>query len=168
MRSRAAILIVVALAALAHPRAAEPPLTRAPDIALTALDGGRVPLASFSGHVVLVDFWASWCPPCRTSFPALDGLYRELHGRGLEVLAVNVDERARDAHAFLVDHPRVMPVFLDPKGEAAAAFRLEAMPTSFLIDRAGRIRYTHTGYTAAVADAYRREIAVLLEEGPPK
>jgi thiol-disulfide isomerase/thioredoxin len=145
-----------------------PALDRAPNITLTRLDGHRLPLSDLAGHVVLVDFWASWCPPCRTSFPALDGLYRELHGRGLDVLAVNVDERAQDADAFLAAHPRMMPVFRDPKGEAAAAFRLAAMPTSFLIDRAGRIRYTHTGYTAAVADAYRQEIAALLEEASPR
>ncbi len=166
MKSKTAILMVLAVAALVPARAAEPPPTHVPDIALTAIDGSHLRLADLAGHVVLVDFWASWCPPCRTSFPALDELYRDLHGRGLDVLAVNVDERARDADAFLADHPREMPVFLDPKGHAAAAFHLEAMPTSFVIDRTGRIRYTHTGYTAAVADAYRREIAALLEETP--
>jgi len=171
MRAWTAALAVAAILT-AGPRtrldAAAPALDRAPDITLTALDGSPLRLADTRGEVVLVDFWASWCPPCRTSFPALDALYRELHGRGLDVLAVNVDERASDADAFLATHPRAMPVFRDPKGEAAAAFRLAAMPTSFLIDRTGRIRYTHTGYTAAVADAYRQEIAALLEETAPR
>jgi thiol-disulfide isomerase/thioredoxin len=172
MRRALTAALAAAVIAAAGPRlrlaAAPPPLERAPDIMLTALDGSRLRLADTRGHVVLVDFWASWCPPCRTSFPALDALYRELHGRGLDVLAVNVDERAGDADAFLAAHPRTMPVFRDPKGGAAAAFHLAAMPTSFLIDRTGRIRYTHTGYTAAVADAYRQEIAALLEESPPR
>ena len=73
----------------------------APDIALQSADGGTIRLAPYRGKVVLVDFWASWCPPCKTSFPALDALYREYQPRGLEVLAINLDERRRDADAFL-------------------------------------------------------------------
>ena len=75
--------------------------TPAPQIEVQARDGKRVRLADFRGKVLLVDFWASWCGPCKTSFPVLDTLYRELHPRGLEVLAVNVDERRDDAEEFL-------------------------------------------------------------------
>jgi thiol-disulfide isomerase/thioredoxin len=136
----------------------------APALALTALDGSEIHLRDLKGRVVLVDFWASWCVPCRVSFPALDGLYRELHARGLEVIAVNVDERGRDADEFLNAHPHTMPVFLDPKGLAAEAFRIAGMPTSILIDRTGQIRFTHMGYTTMSTEVYRREILALLEE----
>jgi peroxiredoxin len=140
------------------------PFDEAPNVTLRPASGDPLHLADLRGHVVLVDFWASWCPPCQKSFPALDTLYRRLHTRGLDVLAVNVDEHGKDADAFLTEHPHTMPVFLDPHGDAAKAFHIAAMPTSVLIDRAGRIRFTHNGYTASVDAAYEREISALLKE----
>jgi thiol-disulfide isomerase/thioredoxin len=139
----------------------------APDVTVQRTDGMPVRLADLKGKVVLVDFWASWCIPCKTSFPAIDALYRELQLRGFEVLAINLDERRRDADTFLSAHPHVMPVAFDPGGSAPLAFKVQGMPTSVLIDRAGDIRYTHTGYTAKVVDEYRREIGMLLEERQP-
>jgi cytochrome c biogenesis protein CcmG, thiol:disulfide interchange protein DsbE len=136
----------------------------APDVLLRSERGAEVRLASFKGKVVLVDFWASWCVPCATSFPALDALYRELEPRGFMVVAVNVDERRKDADAFLAAHPHVMPLFFDPKGESPSAFGVKGMPTSFLIDRAGIIRFAHVGYSADVGQRYRQEIGLLLSE----
>jgi cytochrome c biogenesis protein CcmG, thiol:disulfide interchange protein DsbE len=159
------VVVALALAAsgtVAVPRAAE---TRAaPDVSLRAEQGGSIRLNSLKGHVVLVDFWASWCAPCKTSFPALDAIYRELHARGLEVLAVNVDEQRKDADAFLAAEPHVMPVFFDPNGDAPAAFGVKGMPTSYLLDRAGNIRFMHMGYSATVGRQYREEIGLLLSE----
>ena len=136
----------------------------APDVTVQRIDGTPVHIADFKGKVVLVDFWASWCTPCKTSFPALDALYRELKPRGFDVLAINLDERRRDADTFLAAHPHVMPVAFDPRGEAPLAFKVHGMPTSVLIDRSGDIRYTHEGYSARIVDQYRREIRMLLEE----
>ena len=136
----------------------------APNVALETADGSTVRLDAFRGKVVLVDFWASWCVPCKTSFPALDALYREYESRGLQVLAVNLDERRRDADAFLREHPHTMPVLFDPHGEAPKAFGVKGMPTSFVIDRAGTIRFTHMGYSANIGQQYRQEIDLLLSE----
>ena len=122
----------------------------APDVSLQTEQGAQVRLASFKGKVVLIDFWASWCVPCKTSFPALDALYREFEPRGLEVLAVNLDERRQDADEFLSARPHLMRVLFDPSGEAPKAFGVKGMPTSFLIDRAGVIRFTHMGYSATI------------------
>ena len=119
---------------------------------------------TYKGKVLLVDFWASWCVPCKSSFPALDGLFKEYRDHGLQVLAVNVDERDKDAKAFLQPRPHVMPIVFDPKGEVARDFNVKAMPTSVLIDRSGFVRFVHTGYTAKDLDAYRAEISRLLEE----
>jgi thiol-disulfide isomerase/thioredoxin len=156
------VLIVVCTTATAVLIAAA--VRTAPDISVQTAQGDAVRLASFKGNVVLVDFWASWCVPCQASFPALDALYRELQPRGLDVLAINVDERRKDADLFLAAHPHTMPVFFDPKGESPKAFKVKGMPTSFLIDRAGVIRFTHTGYSADVAQRYREEISLLLSE----
>src|SRR5580765_3905282 len=121
-RSVTAALAAAALTALAAKSlaAADPP-TAAPAIVLQSADGARVELSSYHGKVVLVDFWASWCAPCKTSFPALDGLYREYAALGLDVLAVNLDERRRDADAFLDAHPHQMTVLFDPKGASPVA-----------------------------------------------
>jgi cytochrome c biogenesis protein CcmG, thiol:disulfide interchange protein DsbE len=143
---------------------ARPAPTVAPTLELTTLDGKSVRLADFMGRVLLVDIWASWCGPCKSSFPSLDALYLELHPRGLDLLAVNVDERRHDAEEFLSHHPHQMPVVLDPKGRVPEAFGADAMPSSFLIDRSGKIRFRHAGYTPATLEVYRQEIAALLEE----
>jgi len=139
-------------------------LKTVPDVTLKTAAGDPVRLSELRGRVVLVDFWASWCVPCRTSFPALDAIYREYHDRGVAVLAVNLDERRRDADAFLSEFPHTMPVLFDPKGTSAEAFAVQGMPSSFVIDRSGNIRFTHVGYTADVAARYRSEIAQLLGE----
>jgi cytochrome c biogenesis protein CcmG/thiol:disulfide interchange protein DsbE len=136
----------------------------APNVTLQGPDGATVQLAAYKGKVVLIDFWASWCPPCKVSFPALDSLYRDYQSRGVEVLAVNLDERRRDADAFLGDHPHHLTVLFDPKGASPVAFGVKGMPSSFLIDRAGNIRFTHMGYSGDVAGTYRQEITQLLAE----
>jgi peroxiredoxin len=153
--------LLIALALLATIAA---PSRTAPDITLRTADGGTVRLTDYKGRVVVVDFWASWCAPCKTAFPALDTLFREYHARGVEVLAVNLDERRRDADAFLAKLPHTMPVLFDPKGTSAEAFAVQGMPSSFVIDASGVIRFTHIGYSGDVGTSYRREIEQLLSE----
>ena len=136
----------------------------APDVAVQDAHGATVRLSAYKGHVVLVDFWASWCPPCKASFPALDALSREYEPRGVVVLAINVDERRRDADTFLNAYPHTMTVLFDPRGGAPLAFGVRGMPTSFVVDRTGIIRFTHMGYSGNVADQYRHEISLLTNE----
>ena len=136
----------------------------APNITLVNADGASERLSDLAGKVVLIDFWASWCIPCRTSFPAIDALQRELGPKGLVVVALNVDEQRKNAEAFLADRPHVMRVAFDPKGQAARAFALQAMPSAVVIDRSGRIRYTHMGYTDKTVAQYRAEVLELLGE----
>jgi DsbE subfamily thiol:disulfide oxidoreductase len=154
------VAAAVSLASLALAAVEKP----APNIVVQNGDGGSVDLASYRGKVVLVDFWASWCPPCKTSFPALDALYREYAAKGVEVLAVNLDERRRDADAFLSAHPHRMTVLFDPKGAAPVAFGVKGMPSSYILDRNGNIRFTHMGYSGNVDESYRRELVQLLAE----
>jgi thiol-disulfide isomerase/thioredoxin len=138
----------------------------APAIALPDRSGSLIPLQSFRGRVVLLDIWASWCPPCRVAFPAYDALYREYRARGFDVLAVNVDEKRSAADDFLKGRDFQIRVLFDPKGTAPAGFKLRGMPTSYLIDRQGAIRFSHEGFTDKVVPQYRREIEQLLAETP--
>jgi len=134
----------------------------APLVEWRRADNTVMRLADTKGNVVLVDFWASWCPPCKDSFPALDTIQRQYRDRGVTVIAVNVDERQKDAEAFLAAHPHQMLVVFDPHGESPKAFRVRGMPSSFVIDRQGQIRYTHQGYSQGIDAAYRQELDTLL------
>lgn len=137
----------------------------APAISVKDGEGRLRTLSEFKGLVVLVDFWASWCAPCKASFPALDSLHEEFHDAGLEVVAINVDEDARSAQSFLAGKSPSMTVLFDPKGRSPEAFKVEGMPSSFLIDRDGNIRFRHMGFTAQTRVDFRREIGILLGEG---
>jgi len=166
-RSTLSFLLAAMVAGGAAPGAqAVAPGQPAPDLRLQAEDGKVVSLAADKGKVVLVDFWASWCPPCKTAFPEVDSLYREFQPRGFDVIAVNLDERRRDAEDFLAGRPHVMQVAFDPEGKSPRAFGLWGMPSSFLVGRDGRVRFVHVGYSGKVLDSYRREIEQLLAERP--
>jgi thiol-disulfide isomerase/thioredoxin len=166
----ALVMLVVATTLVLAPRALRAggilsPGEPAPTITLKAPDGGPVSLAAMKGRLVLVDFWASWCVPCRISVPALENLYREFHARGLEVLAINVDERRKDADAFLAGRQYTMPIIYDPAGNSPRDAGVYGMPTSFLVGRDGKIRFVHRGYSEKVLQSYRQEIEQLLGEG---
>jgi thiol-disulfide isomerase/thioredoxin len=163
-RTLAATAAIIAFGTLARGQRSAADSKVAPDVTLQTMQGSLVRLGEYKGRVVLIDFWASWCPPCKTSFPAVDLLSREYEGRGLQVFAVNLDERRRDADAFLDAHPHAMTVLFDPKGAAPLAFGVHGMPSSFLIDRTGTIRFTHMGYSGNIAEQYRQEITLLLSE----
>lgn len=137
----------------------------APAFSLKDKAGQAHTLADFRGRVVLVDFWASWCAPCKASFPALDALQEELHGEGLDVIAINVDEDRKDADAFLTGKSPSLIVLFDPLGRSPEDFKVEGMPSSFLIDREGNVRFRHMGFTAQTKADFRREIGILLREG---
>ncbi len=138
----------------------------APVVTFVADDGTRTALQASRGRVVLLDIWASWCAPCRTAFPMVDQMYRDYHANGLDVFAVNVDEQKKDAYRFLEGREHAMPVFFDPRGVTPAAFNVQAMPTSFVIDRRGTIRFVHEGYSAETLRSYKVEIEQLIRETP--
>lgn len=127
-------------------------------------DGGNTSLESLRGKVIYLDFWASWCGPCRVSFPQLESLRGELGGRGFEVLAVSVDENQEDALLFLEERPVSYPVVWDPSGESPAAWGILGMPTGYLIDRDGKVRLVHRGFRKGDGERLREEILELLGE----
>lgn len=117
-----------------------------PEIALTDGQGRGLRLADSRGSVVYLDFWASWCAPCKQSFPWLDALRQRYAERGLRVIAVNLDQERPAADRFLSRLPVGFTIAYDPPGDSARAFGVTAMPHSFLIDRDGRVRQIHRGF----------------------
>lgn len=117
------------------------------------------------GKVVLVDFWASWCAPCKESFPQLDALYREFNDKGFTVVAFSQDETATAMQRFLASAQPGFPVVSDAEHEFASAAKVTAMPSSYLIDRRGVVRYAHRGWQGDKTKAeLETQIATLLEE----
>ena len=112
-----------------------------------------LPSPDLKGKVVYLDFWASWCGPCRQSFPWMNELQRELGARGLVVVAVNVDHERSDANRFLASYPADFRVLFDPEGKLAERYKVGGMPTSFLIGRDGKIVAAHAGFKQKDADA---------------
>ena len=139
---------------------------RAPELSVARLDdpAQQVSLASLRGKVVYVDFWASWCVPCRISMPALDSLYKRNQARGFSVLGVSKDVSAADAKRFLAKVPVTFPLALDTGDAAARAFDVKAMPSGYLVDRKGVVRQVHRGFNDDSAAALEREIENLLKE----
>ncbi len=137
----------------------------APDCLLAQLGATPpVDLRELRGRVVYVDFWASWCAPCRKAFPFLNMLEAELGQRGLQVIGVNVDEDAASARKFLERVPARFSVGRDQGGRCPRAFGVQAMPSSYLIDRSGVVRYVHLGFRPEDAALLRGRVEQLLAE----
>lgn len=120
----------------------------APKLEAPQLDGTPLALQALQGKVVYVDFWASWCAPCREVMPALDVLYRKHSGAGFAVVAVNVDTDREAALRMLKRLPVSYPVVFDPAGVWPETFGLRGMPSGYLLDRTGVVRFIKTGYQA--------------------
>lgn len=130
--------------------------------ALAASGGELLDLAALKGRVVYVDFWASWCAPCRESFPWMNRMQEELGRDGLVIIAINVDHDHSDAQRFLREHPARFRVVYDPDGVLPEQFGVRGMPTSFLIDRDGRVQSRHAGFRLTDRDPLAQQIRVLL------
>lgn len=128
-------------------------------------EAGAVNLSAYRGKVVYIDFWASWCAPCRKSFPWMNDLQRRYGKQGLAVVAINVDKKEDVARAFLADYPAQFMIAFDPAGMVAEAYRVWTMPSSYLIDRKGALRSTHLGFFDANKLRIEEEIRQLLAEG---
>ena len=169
MRRAAACLLRALLAACACFATGEVPAVEtgmpAPPVAMSALEGGRsITLASLKGSVVYVDFWASWCVPCRLSMPALEDIYRRNKSRGFAVVGVNKDASVGDARKFLTRVPVSFDLVQDASDAAARGFDVKAMPSGYLVDRKGVVRSVHRGFTAETAAQIEREVESLLKE----
>ena len=127
-------------------------------------NASELDLPAYHGKVVYVDFWASWCAPCRQSFPWLDELVREYGSQNFVVIGVNVDKDRSRAEQFLNETPAEFPIVYDPKGELATAYKVAGMPGGVLIDRAGRVRFQHAGFSEKQKGLYEEQVQTLLAE----
>ena len=131
----------------------------APAHAASSLD-----LTSFRGRVVYLDFWASWCGPCRQSFPWMETLKSTYAAQGLEIITVNLDSERSDADKFLKEFHPTFDVRFDPKGELAEFYKVHGMPWSVLIDRHGVTRSSHVGFRPIDGAIYESQLRALLAE----
>lgn len=161
------LLAFVLCSTLAVPAAlAVKPGDRAPDFTLKALDGTAVKLSSLKGQVVVLDFWASWCVPCKKELPALDGLARKWRdaGKPVTVLAVGVDKERPKAEKLLSGLKIAnLTVLLDPDGKTPSAYDVPTMPSSYVIDAKGIIKHVHSGYSSGDEKKIQSEVDALLK-----
>ncbi|GHF87501.1 TlpA disulfide reductase family protein [Thalassotalea marina] len=121
-------------------------------------------IQSNKGKVIYVDFWASWCIPCKKSFPWMNEMQAKYKNTDFTVLSVNLDANKSHALTFLEEIPATFPVFYDPKGRVAKAFKLKGMPSSFIVDKAGNIVSSHVGFNETKKVSYQTEIEALIKQ----
>ena len=122
----------------------------APDFALRELHGQEVKLSGYRGRkTVVVSFWASWCVPCRLEMPSLEAFYQKNRDRDVELLAVSIDQNPRAAQQYAQENKLPFPVLLDEDSKTADSYNVEGIPTLFVVDKQGKVRFFHTGADAA-------------------
>lgn len=119
-------------------------------------------LNQYKGKVVYLDFWASWCTPCRQSFPWMNQMQSKYSDKGFTVLSVNLDAKPEFAQKFLKEYPAQFPIFFDHKGKVAKALKVKGMPSSYVINRQGQIVSKHVGFNEKKKVAYQQELEQLL------
>ena len=161
---RTVFTLLVGAAAASATAAPLVPASPAPDFTLRTLDGQNLRLGEQRGRVVLVNFWATWCGPCRQEMPHLNKLYDKYRSSGFVLLGVNVDEDTRTAAGVASKLGVRFPVLPDSDKLVSKKYDLKAMPSTVLIDRDGRVRYVHRGYQNGYEDTYDKQIRELLKE----
>ncbi len=161
---RAVAMSLVAASAMLASAAPLAPTTPAPDFTLRTLDGQKLRLGEQRGRVVLVNFWATWCGPCRQEMPHLNKLYEKYKSSGFVLLGVNVDDDTTQAAGVATRLGVTFPVLPDADKRVSRQYDLSAMPSTVLIDRDGKVRYLHRGYQSGYENTYDKQIRELLKE----
>ncbi len=136
----------------------------APDFTLQSSTGENVRLAEQRGQVVMLNFWASWCGPCRQEMPLLDAMYKRYSSAGFQFYGVNVEEDNTDAKKLLKELGVTFPVLFDPESKASKLYNVDAMPTTVVIDKKGEIRFVNRGYKPGDENKYRDQVRELIRE----
>jgi len=136
----------------------------APDFTLKSNQGKNIRLQDLRGEVVMLNFWASWCGPCRQEMPLMEDIYKKYKKLGFTILAVNVDENSADADDFLQSVPVSFPVLYDNDSKVSELFEVDAMPTTVMIDKDGNKRFLHRGYKEGYEVDYENQVKKLIRE----
>ncbi|MEP7102015.1 MAG: TlpA disulfide reductase family protein [Burkholderiales bacterium] len=138
------------------------PSSAAPDFTLRTMGGPNMRLAEQRGRVVMINFWATWCGPCRQEMPQLSKIYDKYRGSGFVLMGVNVDDDVRNATEVANKLAVSFPVLLDTDKAVSKLYDLSTMPSTVLIDRDGKVRFLHRGYLAGYEDTYDKQVRELL------
>src|SRR6187431_2213485 len=138
----------------------------APGFQLTGRNGKAVDLSQFKGQVVMINFWATWCGPCRQEMPLLEDIYKKYKPMGFTMLAVNVEPDSKAAEAWLgkLSKPVSFPVAFDTESKVSKMYKVAGMPSTVFVDRKGNIRVMHKGYKAGDENFYLTQIRSMLKE----
>tara|TARA_R110002049_G_scaffold260299_2_gene436120 strand:+ start:3006 stop:3506 length:501 start_codon:yes stop_codon:yes gene_type:complete len=136
----------------------------APDFALKSSTGENLRLSEFRGDVVMINFWATWCGPCRQEMPLLDELYTRYERVGFNLLGVNIDDDSSRAMAMIDELGVNFPVLFDARKEVSKMYDVGAMPVTVIVDRTGNVRYVHQGYKPGYEEKYLDQVRSLLRE----
>ncbi|MFQ5904340.1 MAG: TlpA disulfide reductase family protein [Candidatus Binatia bacterium] len=138
--------------------------SQAPNFTSSTLDGGNMGLVDFKGRLVLLNFWATWCPPCRLEMPSMEKLYREFKGQGLEIVAMNFMEKPEPINQFLKENGITFTILLDRTGDISQRYKVHALPVTFLIGREGDLLAKSLGYKDWHTKEVRQFVSLLLRD----
>jgi peroxiredoxin len=162
LRAFSVFVVSVLVASFAYAATISGP---APNFTLQSRDGKSVSLADLKGQVVMVNFWATWCGPCRQEMPHLEALYERYNSLGFTLLGVNVEDNPEGAKKWLEENgPVTFPVLLDPKNQVSKLYKVTAMPSTVLVARDGTMRFIHHGYKPGYEGEYQNQVRTLLRE----
>ena len=136
----------------------------APNFTLKTMEGKNLKLSELRGNVVLLNFWASWCGPCREEMPLLNAIHNKYEPLGFTILGVNVEEQSDAAKDFIAQRPVDFPILLDSSNKVSKLYDVIAMPTTVVIDRDGNMRFLHQGYQSGDEAEYRNMVKKLVRE----
>ncbi|GMR20827.1 MAG: TlpA disulfide reductase family protein [Gammaproteobacteria bacterium] len=136
--------------------------TIAPNFTLKSASGENLRLSEYRGQVVMLNFWATWCGPCRQEMPILNDMYKRYKNKGFVLLGVNIDDDQIKAKAMLDNLKITFPVVFDHKKSVSKTYKVDAMPNSIMIDRDGKVQYIHRGYLPGYEKKYRKQVRELL------
>ena len=155
-------LVVAAL--LAVPATAVAPGGPAPQFKLASMGGKDINLAQFKGQVVMINFWASWCGPCRQEMPILEKLHAKYKPMGFTMIGINVEPDSTLAAGWLKSTPVTFPILFDTRSEVSKLYQVAGMPSTAIIDRKGNLRWVHKGYKPGDENEYLNQIRALVRE----